>query len=114
MATVYMYSGGELVRTFERVDDDSVARAEQEKSLTFKFFDLGEEEVTARYRDAYTGADITHLDNTHLDKSALRAGTTDIPMPRGAAPPAQARVPGMRRATLSADWCVIYEPGERP
>src|ERR1700722_1451495 len=40
MATVFMYSGGELVRVFGRVDDNSVTR-QNDHTLSFKFFDMG-------------------------------------------------------------------------
>lgn len=118
MATVYMYSGGELVRTFERVDDNSVTR-QSDSSVNFKFFDLGEEE------------NVTSLDGSSLRQSVEKvlqsaekvltdmggpsrrgaAEKLNIPMPRGVARP---KVPGLRRATVSADWCVIYEPEGKP
>lgn len=85
MATVFMYSGGELVRCFARVDDNSVTR-QNDHTVTFKFFDVGD----------WGAGEITDLDGGRTIFQSEKQKTS---------PP-----PGLRRVTLSADWCVIYEP----
>jgi hypothetical protein len=92
MATVFMYSGGELVRTFGRVDDNSVTR-QNDHTLTFKFFDMG----LAGIPD----------DTTDLGANSAR-------LPRFPTTDHFQRNPGQRRVTISADWCVIYEPEAKP
>lgn len=90
MATVCIFSGGKLVRTFERVDDNSVTRQGRgDLILTFTFFDMG----------GWDAGEITDLGG------GRHAFTSD--KPKG--PP-----PGLRRVTVSADWCVIYEPEAKP